>query len=123
MDKTIDYRAFGKELDAIHARIRSEMGPDDARYIHRINAFSRGMEAIGRILIHTSFEPVGMTSGVLALWIHKQLQTNRLHRLTRRTIRWMAAMRSTLNSLPGTSPSMKILGDVDTILVITNIRT
>ena len=58
MDKTIDYRAFGKELDAIHARIRSEMGPDDR--IHSTHqCISRGMEAIGRILIHTS----------LSLWV------------------------------------------------------
>jgi linoleoyl-CoA desaturase len=69
------YRAFGKELDVIKKRVMSEMGEEDVRYIKRVNTFSRSMEAVGRILIHTSFGPVGMTSGVLALWIHKQLQT------------------------------------------------
>jgi linoleoyl-CoA desaturase len=79
MEKThTDYRAFGRELDAIKTRVLKDMGTEDVRYIKRLNTFSRSMEAIGRILIHTSFEPVGMSSGILALWIHKQLQTTEI---------------------------------------------
>ena len=72
------YRAFGHELDAIKKRVMEDMGDEDVRYVKRLNVFSRTMEAVGRILIHSSFEPVGFGSGVLALWVHKQLQTTEI---------------------------------------------
>jgi linoleoyl-CoA desaturase len=72
------YREFGRELDAIHKRVRAEMGEEDVRYVKRLNRFSRVMEAVGRVLIHVSFEPVSFGTGVLALWVHKQLQTTEI---------------------------------------------
>ena len=67
-------RAFGDEIDAIKARVEADMGPSDVRYVKRLDRFSRGCELVGRLLIHFSFEPVTFGAGVVALWIHKQLQ-------------------------------------------------
>lgn len=68
------FRRFGEEIDAIKARVESELGADDVRYVKRLNRFSRACEVVGRVLIHVSFEPLGFGAGVIALWIHKQLQ-------------------------------------------------
>lgn len=67
-------RRFGEELDRIKARVEAEMGDDDVRYVKRLDAFSRTCEVVGRVLIHVSFEPVTFGAGVIALWLHKQLQ-------------------------------------------------
>ena len=72
------YRAFGEEVQAIYKDAQSKMGAEDVRYIKRLNWFSRAMEGVGRGLIHFSFEPVGFSAGVLALWVHKQLQTTEI---------------------------------------------
>jgi linoleoyl-CoA desaturase len=71
-------RAFGEELDAIKAREHAAMGPADVRYVRRLDRFSRGCELVGRLLLHFSFEPVGFSAGVLALWVHKQLQATEI---------------------------------------------
>ncbi|MDB4972259.1 MAG: putative LINOLEOYL-CoA [Myxococcaceae bacterium] len=68
------HRKLAEELDALKARIYAELGADDVLHVKRLDRFSRTMEAIGRVLIHVSFEPVGFTAGVVALWVHKQLQ-------------------------------------------------
>ena len=85
------YRAFGEEVQAIYKDAQSKMGAEDVRYIKRLNWFSRAMEGVGRGLIHFSFEPVGFSAGVLALWVHKQLQTTEightvLHALGRQVV-------------------------------------
>lgn len=67
-------RRFGEEIDAIRIRAEAELGEQDVRYIRRMDAFSRGMEVVGRTLLHFSMEPVSFLAGVGALWIHKQLQ-------------------------------------------------
>ncbi len=67
-------RRFGETLDRIKARVESEMGEEDVRYVKRLDAFSRTCEVVGRGLIHFSFEPLGFSAGVIALWLHKQLQ-------------------------------------------------
>jgi fatty acid desaturase len=71
-------KAFGKEIDRIHKRIEAEMGPEDVAHLKKLDRFSRRMEIIGRVLIHFSFEPASFTAGVLALWVHKQLQTTEI---------------------------------------------
>jgi linoleoyl-CoA desaturase len=71
-------RRFGEELDAIKERVERDLGNKDVRYVRRLDRFSRAMEAVGRVLLHFSFEPVGFTAGVLALWIHKQLQATEI---------------------------------------------
>lgn len=73
-----DYRAFGEELDEVKRRVFARVGSEDVLYVKRLNRFSRVMEAIGRILIHFSPEPITFTLGVGALWIHKQLQATEI---------------------------------------------
>jgi len=72
------YRRFGEELDAVKERAMKRVGPEDVAYVRRLNRFSRTMEVIGRVLIHVSFEPISFLVGVVALWIHKQLQATEI---------------------------------------------
>lgn len=67
-------KRFGEEIDAIRVRTEADMGLQDLARLRRLNAFSRGMEVIGRVLIHFSVEPVAFLAGVGALWVYKQLQ-------------------------------------------------
>jgi|HubBroStandDraft_4_1064222.scaffolds.fasta_scaffold137417_2 fatty acid desaturase len=71
-------RRFGEELDAVKERAQKRIGPEDVRYVQRLNRFSRTMEVLGRGLIHFSFEPIAFAVGVFALWIHKQLQATEI---------------------------------------------
>ena len=68
------HRRLGAELDAVKARVFARLGADDVRRVKRLNRLSRSFEVIGRVLIHFSFEPVSFGVGVIALWLHKQLQ-------------------------------------------------
>jgi NADPH-dependent stearoyl-CoA 9-desaturase len=70
--------SLGRELDALKARISAQIGPSDLAYVKRLDRFSRVMEAAGRLLIHFSFEPIAFGVGVLALWVHKQLQATEI---------------------------------------------
>jgi linoleoyl-CoA desaturase len=72
------FRRFGEELDALKERTLARMGAADVTYVRNLNRFSRAMEVVGRVLIHFSPEPVTFTLGVLALWVHKQLQTSEI---------------------------------------------
>src|SRR5690349_3560012 len=74
LDGDVRLRAFGEEIDGIKRRIEAEVGDADVAYVRRLDRFSHAMGAIGRLLIHFSFEPVAWSAGVVALWIHKQLQ-------------------------------------------------
>ncbi|MBS2019291.1 MAG: acyl-CoA desaturase [Deltaproteobacteria bacterium] len=76
--EAVDYRAFGEELDELKRRTQAKIGPDDLRYVRRLNWFSRTMEVIGRVLIHVSPEPITFFLGVGALWVHKQLQATEI---------------------------------------------
>ncbi len=71
-------RRFGEEIDAIRCRAEAELGAEDVIHIRRLNGFSRGMEVVGRTLIHFSLDPFSFLAGVGALWIHKQLQTTEI---------------------------------------------
>ncbi len=72
------YRRFGEEIDAIRDRVATRIGVEDVTYVRRLNRFSRAMEVIGRLLIHVSPEPVTFGLGVVALWVHKQLQSTEI---------------------------------------------
>jgi linoleoyl-CoA desaturase len=72
--RTERLRRFGEAIDAIRERVEAKVGPEDVAYIRRINRFSRAMEIVGRVLIHVSVEPIAFSAGVIALWVHKQLQ-------------------------------------------------
>lgn len=71
-------QAFGRELDALRKEIEAEIGEEDLRRVRRLDRISRSLEVTGRVLIHFSFEPVTFTSGVVALWLHKQLQATEI---------------------------------------------
>ena len=71
-------RGFGEELDRIRKEIEAQVGEADVRHVRRLQRFSKVMEAIGRVLLHVSFEPITFIGGVLALWIHKQLQATEI---------------------------------------------
>jgi NADPH-dependent stearoyl-CoA 9-desaturase len=72
------FRAFGAEIDALKERTFAQIGEEDVRYVRRLNRFSRAMEILGRVLIHVSPEPISFTAGVVALWLHKQLQATEI---------------------------------------------
>jgi fatty acid desaturase len=78
LDDEERYRRFGEELDMVKARAVGRMGAADVTYVRRLNRFSRAMEVVGRVLIHFSPEPVTFVAGVLALWVHKQLQSTEI---------------------------------------------
>ncbi|MSP63603.1 MAG: acyl-CoA desaturase [Myxococcales bacterium] len=67
-------RRFGEEIDSIRRRVEGSLGDEDVQRVRRLDRFSRAMEVVGRLLLHFSFEPASFAAGVLALWIHKQLQ-------------------------------------------------
>ncbi len=69
---------FGRAIDAIHQRHEADLGERDLEYILRICRISRNLERVGRSLIHVSFEPLGFTSGIIALWIHRQLEATEI---------------------------------------------
>ncbi len=72
------FRAFGEELDALKERTLARMGEADVAYVRNLNRFSRTMEIVGRVLIHFSPEPMTFGLGVVALWVHKQLQATEI---------------------------------------------
>lgn len=71
-------RRFGEALDALHARVKAEVGPADVTRVKRLRAISIASEVVGRFLIHFSFEPVGFLIGVVTLWLHKQLEATEI---------------------------------------------
>ncbi len=72
------FQSFGAEIDAVKDDIFAQVGDSDVRYVRRLNVFSRSMEAVGRVLIHFSFDPITFVCGVTALWVHKQLQATEI---------------------------------------------
>ena len=68
-----DFAAFGADIDALKARIEADFGAEDVAHVKRVAATSRGLEVLGRLLIHFSPEPISFGLGVLALGVHKQL--------------------------------------------------
>jgi NADPH-dependent stearoyl-CoA 9-desaturase len=76
-DDTSD-RQFAARIDAIRARVERELGREDVAHIKKVRGFSRVMEVLGRTLIHVSLEPVTLTLGVGALWLHKQVEATEI---------------------------------------------
>ncbi len=72
------YRAFGEELDALKKRTYAKVGAEDVARVRRLDRFSHAMEIVGRVLIHVSPEPITFGLGVVALWLHKQLQATEI---------------------------------------------
>jgi linoleoyl-CoA desaturase len=69
-----DFERIGAELDAIRADVMDDLGEDDARYIHRVIAVQRGLEAGGRGLLLVSLFPPAWAGGTAALAVAKILE-------------------------------------------------
>src|SRR5581483_1618444 len=69
-----DFECIGAELDAIRAEVMDNLGEDDARYIHRVIAVQRGLEAGGRGLLLVSLFPPAWAGGTTALAVAKILE-------------------------------------------------
>jgi linoleoyl-CoA desaturase len=78
LDDVERFRRFGEELDAVKARTLARMGAEDVAHVRNLNRFSRTMEVAGRVLIHFSPEPMTFTLGVVALFLHKQIQATEI---------------------------------------------
>ena len=71
-------RALGRELDALKARVLAQLGESDLAHARRVQAVSTAAEVVGRTLLHVSLDPLTWTAGVMALWLHKQLEATEL---------------------------------------------
>ncbi|GAA5166953.1 acyl-CoA desaturase [Pseudonocardia eucalypti] len=69
-----DFERIGEELDAIRAEVMDDLGEADARYIHRVIAVQRGLEASGRGLLLVSLFPPAWAAGTAALAVAKILE-------------------------------------------------
>ena len=70
----VDFERIGAELDAIRAGVMDDLGENDARYIRRVIAVQRGLEAGGRTLLMVSVLPPAWLAGTAALAIAKILE-------------------------------------------------
>ena len=68
-----EIEAFGEELDAIRARVVSELGSRDVEYIERVIRAQRGLEVAGRGLLFAAFFPPAWIGGTVALSLSKIL--------------------------------------------------
>jgi fatty acid desaturase len=64
---------FGKELDAIRARVVADLGQRDVDYINRMIRVQRGLEVAGRGLLFAGFLPPAWIGGTAALSLSKIL--------------------------------------------------
>jgi fatty acid desaturase len=65
---------FGRELDRVRDEVIASRGEDDARYIRRVIAVQRGLEAGGRTLLFASILPPAWLAGTAALATSKILE-------------------------------------------------
>ena len=63
-----------RDLEELFQRTRAKLGKEDVDHITRISRISIAFEIVGRLLIHISFEPITFIVGVIALWVHKQIE-------------------------------------------------
>ncbi|MFC3891260.1 fatty acid desaturase family protein [Lentzea rhizosphaerae] len=69
-----DIDEFGRELDRIRDEVIAARGENDARYIRRVIAVQRGLEAGGRALLLVSILPPAWLAGTAALATAKILE-------------------------------------------------
>jgi NADPH-dependent stearoyl-CoA 9-desaturase len=62
------------ELDALRREYTAMIGARDAEYIRTVRAVARISRLAGRLLIHSSLEPVSWSAGVVALATYKVLE-------------------------------------------------
>ena len=69
-----DVKALGDELDAIREEVLADLGEDDARYIRRVIAAQRRLEAGGRGALLVSLFPPAWLAGTAMLSVAKVLE-------------------------------------------------
>jgi fatty acid desaturase len=72
------FQRFGAALDALEQRTKARIGEDDVVRVKRLDRLSHTLEAVGRVLIAVSPEPITFLAGVSALFLHKQLQATEI---------------------------------------------
>lgn len=70
--------SFAMAIDEIHRDAKAKVGQEDLEYIRRVDRASRVAELVGRTLIAISPGPILFTTGVLSLWVYKQLQATEI---------------------------------------------
>ncbi|MCW4356036.1 acyl-CoA desaturase [Hoyosella sp. YIM 151337] len=63
--------AFGKEMDALRARVVADLGERDAEYIRGVVSLQKKLEVAGRGLLFLGFLPPAWLGGVAALSLSK----------------------------------------------------
>ncbi len=82
--------AFGKEMDAIHARVTADLGERDATYIRKVIRAQRALEVTGRGLLFVGFLPPAWIAGVAALSASKILDNMEIgHNIMHGQYDWM----------------------------------
>lgn len=70
--------SFGRAIDGIKRDVEARVGESDLGRVRRLRWLSRTCEVLGRAAIHFSFEPIGFVAGVLALFVHKQIEATEI---------------------------------------------
>ena len=82
--------AFGRELDAIRARVVADLGERDADYIDKLIRTQRGLELAGRALLFLGFLPPAWVGGTAALSLSKILDNMEIgHNVMHGQYDWM----------------------------------
>src|SRR6266487_3275128 len=85
-----ELEAFGRELDAIRARVVADLGERDADYINKIIRVQRGLEVAGRGLLFLGFLPPAWLAGTAALSLSKILDNMEIgHNVMHGQFDWM----------------------------------
>src|SRR5262245_58279648 len=66
--------SFAAAIEAIRDEFGARIGEEDLEHVKRLRRFSRTMEVLGRACIHFSIEPILFSTGVVALFVHKQIE-------------------------------------------------
>src|SRR5919106_2766107 len=81
---------FGRELDAIRARVVADLGERDADYLNKVIRAQRGLEVAGRGLLFASFLPPAWIAGTAALSLSKILDNMEIgHNVMHGQYDWM----------------------------------
>jgi fatty acid desaturase len=82
--------AFGRELDAVRARVVADLGERDAEYINNVIRTQRGLEVAGRALLFLGFLPPAWIGGTAALSLSKILDNMEIgHNVMHGQYDWM----------------------------------
>jgi NADPH-dependent stearoyl-CoA 9-desaturase len=66
--------AFGRELEALRAEVRADLGERDVAHIRAVIRRCRQTEAAGRLLLHFGVGPLSFALGALSLGVSKILE-------------------------------------------------